>query len=718
MIQMDNIFAKSPSNGGTTLIVHIIDVARYTKIAAEYAGMDVYIANIGALLHDIGKVSPIFQERLLRHQSNPGERIFRHEIASLFFLPLFNKQDWPILIDMIIAHHKSVSGDPIGAGIIDLYDAEGDSSFLFHYSGFEDWQNTAFEIMKIAGLLDKSKQYHISEEEAHNAYNFVLNYCINKKRNWSEWKGLLVGADHFASAIENLPNTRRIPQLFRIPDISFYQRKSNLYPLSQIKSDSSRRHTFVKAPTGSGKTDFLMKRCQGRIFYVLPFQASINAMYERIKKDLNGTTDDIRLLHASSKLVLKGDNVIEEETIQDQFGSSIKILTPHQLASIVFGTKGYEELLLDIRGCDIILDEIHTYSEMMQSIVLKMIEIMNNIGCRIHIGTATMPSSLETAILNLLKIDDIQYVQLENNILTTFNRHIIHKVNELQDIWPIVDENVKCGNKVLIVSNRVSKAQEVFHTAMEMYPEIKMMLIHSRYKRLDRNILEEQLKDKFNVESGPCIVVSTQVVEVSLDINFDVMFTETAPIDSLIQRFGRINRKRNEMTIGHLKHIYVVSPPASPKDCLPYDSEIMKKSFDVLPNNEILQEIDVQCLIDTVYPEIVPMNIELESVFRNGSWTLKELRHLPKSSLLERLDIDSISCILEQDEMGYSDKTWDEKQLLEIPVRYSLMKWSHLRQLSVGSNPFVVPDNAYSETEGLIVSKLKPEFYNVDYQFI
>ena len=94
------------------------------------------------------------------------------------------------------------------------------------------------------------------------------------------------------------------------------------------------------------------------------------------------------------------------------------------------------------------------------------------------------------------------------------------------------------------------------------------MLIHSRFKRGDRVTLETKLKTEFNGDQSlqfgnglnPCIVVSTQVVEVSLDISFDRMITQCAPLDSLIQRFGRVNRKRTTETIGKYKPIHIVAP--------------------------------------------------------------------------------------------------------------------------------------------------------------
>ena len=146
-----------------------------------------------------------------------------------------------------------------------------------------------------------------------------------------------MAADHMASAMET---AFEIPldKLFIKPDLSFYNRQSELYPLSLISSDSKKMHTLVTAPTGAGKTDFLLRRCRGRVFYTLPFQASINAMYDRIKNDLSNTNAQVHLLHAASNLKVK-DGKIEESIMQRHVGASVKVLTPHQMASVVLVSK-------------------------------------------------------------------------------------------------------------------------------------------------------------------------------------------------------------------------------------------------------------------------------------------------------------------------------------------------------------------------------------------
>jgi CRISPR-associated endonuclease/helicase Cas3 len=440
-------------------------------------------------------------------------------------------------------------------------------------------------------------------------------------------------------------------------------------------------------------------------------------MYERIKKDLNDCTDDIRLLHSISQLLIDGDK-IEEKIIQDKFGASIKVLTPHQLASIAFGVKGYEAILFDLKDCDVILDEIHTYSDIVQSIVLKIVEILKNIGCNIHVGTATMPSVLENDILNILDKEQTQYIQLADNILDTFNRHIVYKNSSFENLIPVIEDAISNRQKILIVCNRVANAQSVYDKMDDLFGDIPKMLIHSRFKRKDRNSLETALKEVYNKMDDACIVVSTQVVEVSLDISFDMMITETAPIDSLIQRFGRINRKRDYTTTGKYKPIYVIAPPKTEKDAKPYSLYVLQQSFKVLPDGELLKESVLQSLIDEVYPVIDKIDINLDAVFANNQWRLTELRHLPKSALLEKLDIDSVACITESDRDTYPFMSYEQQILVEISVNYNSVRWKNLEQLSVGTHPFIVPDKAYSDKKGLDFTRTNIENYDVSYQIL
>lgn len=703
----EEILAKGESNGSVSLYQHLKDVADIAVVVAAHEGMDERTALVGALLHDIGKTSNVFQKTLKPNYHPAPHFVFRHEIASLFFLSLIDDSRRDEVIEMIAAHHKSVYRDVRELGLLDL-DESMDDAFATHAKDFDHWQPTAVEILASLGL----DVHPISLEEARDNYDYAVDYCSALPQGCSAWKGLLMAADHMASAMEwkqEMPTGK----IFIQPDLHFYDRQSKLYPLSLISAEDPRQHTLVCAPTGAGKTDFLLRRCRGRVFYTLPYQASINAMYDRIKHDLRGTGAQVCLLHAASSLKV-ADGKVEERIMQRMVGASVKVMTPHQMASVVYGIKGYEAMALDLKGCDVILDEIHTYSDTIQAIVLRIIDILVALGCRIHVGTATMPSLLYDEILRRLGgSSKVCQVKLNNSILETFNRHRVYKLSGDDDIFPIVDSQVVQGQKVLLVCNQVKRAQDLYDRVAERYSHIPTMLIHSRFRRSDRSDLETQLTSDYNRKPGACIVVSTQVVEVSLDISFDAMITECAPIDALIQRFGRVNRKRSTETIGQFKPVYVIAPPEDKDAPLPYTPDVLRRTFDVIPDHgELMEERQVQSMIDQVYDHLELESIDFSGVaFSDGHWKLKELWHRAKSALLEALDINSAVCITESDKEAYTHGDRKTRTELEIPVSYHSIAHRNLDQIAQGSRPFVIPDRAYDKEKGLLIGEAQPTNY-------
>lgn len=708
----------------TPLVIHLQQVAMVAEKVATSIGTDVEVARYGAILHDIGKAHSEFQRRLDR-EYQIGDLPFRHEIASCLFISLFDKEIQPALIDMVIAHHKSIRRDAREKGLLDLTEEyEPEEVFKFHSSDWEIWSPKALDILSELGIKVKP----LSIKEAEENFFYVYDYCRKrfKEKGYSIDRGILEAADHFASALIDKTEiyTRR---LFRKPNLSFYNRMHPLYPLSMKSVESNKPHTIVVACTGAGKTDFLFRRCKGRVFYTLPFQASINAMFHRVSNDLaiDNPELDIRLLHSASSLAING-KAVEEKIIQGHIGSSIKILTPHQIAGIIFGTSGYEATLIDIKGCDVILDEIHTYTDITRAIVLKIVHVLKNLGCRVHIGTATMPTFLYNQIIELLGKENVFEVQLNDEELDKFDRHTVHKIDFWELALPLINRAIDENKKVLLVCNRVQSAQQVFETITQLHPNTPAMLLHSRFKRVSREQKEKQLigKDKngkatgeFNTSTKACIVVSTQVVEVSLDISFDLMVTECAPLDALIQRFGRINRIRTEQTIGKFKPVYVVAPPETTDEAKPYNLETLRDSYKQLPDGEVLHERDIQQKIDDVFPVIEMPEIEEHAIFKKtGEWTINRLTHRPKSFLLERLEIDSVACIVEADEQPYLTANFDVRMQMEIPVRY----WSvhKFNQSMEGNKPFIVPDSAYSEEAGLNLDTLKTAKSDITYQIL
>jgi CRISPR-associated endonuclease/helicase Cas3 len=299
-------------------------------------------------------------------------------------------------------------------------------------------------------------------------------------------------------------------------------------------------------------------------------------------------------------------------------------------------------------------------------------------------------------------------------------------LNSFEDAKRIIKKTIAEDRKLLIVLNRVKTAQDVYDYIKETFSEVPSLLLHSRFKRGDRNNKEKLLlglndngeeTGEFNTSKKACIVIATQIVEVSLDISFDVLITECAPLDALIQRFGRINRKRTDETIGKYKDVYVIAPPESDNGAKPYELEILNKSFAVLEDNAVLRERDLQNKIDQVFTEINFLSIEEHSVFKSdGRFTINKLIHHGKAILFELLEIDSVPCILESDQELYETADFETRLALEIQVRYWTV--AKMDQSKKGSKPFIVPDAAYDSDNGLDTSKIKGENFNVLNRFL
>ena len=714
---MEMLFAKSGPEW-TALNTHLQQVSVTAIAFASHLGMDEIIARNGAILHDIGKAHPIFQERL-KGKSN-HHQVFRHEIASLFFLSVFPREQWNDLIEMVVAHHKSVKKDIGEKGLLDL--EEGYDYQDFHLGDWDKWSEKGIAVLNELGIESGSISKEQAIDNLENCIEVSEKLCKNK--GFSKWRGLLMGADHFASALIDKTETQA-KRIFKTPNLDFYNRQNELYPLSLINAKSDKKHTIVVASTGAGKTDYLFRRCSGRVFYTLPFQASINAMFKRVGNDLEKDNPDIdiRVLHSTSIIVKRKKE--EETALQNLIGSSVKILTPHQLATIALGMKGYEAMILDLKGCDIILDEVHTYSGVSQALVLKLIEVLKSLDCRIHIGTATMPTILYQKIKEVLG-EDVLEIKLKDEELDKFDRHSTHKIESFEAAKNIIDNAVQAQQKILIVMNTVKQSQEIYEYIKEVYPEVDSLLLHSKFKRGDRNLKERLLMGmdekgnptyEYNTSNEACIVVSTQIVEVSLDISFDLMITATAPLDAMIQRFGRINRKRSKETIGKYKDVYVIAPPETEKEARPYNLDILQKSFEVIEDGKVLRERDLQEKIDKVFTEIDFMKIEEHSVFKSdGSMNIGKLTHRSKAILFELLEIDSVSCITESDVEVYENGNFESRLNLEIPVAYWTV--AEMDQSQKGNRPFIIPDVAYDFDAGLDQAKIKQENFNVLNRFL
>ena len=245
---------------------------------------------------------------------------------------------------------------------------------------------------------------------------------------------------------------------------------------------------------------------------------------------------EVGLLHSEAiSYLIKKDNNEEVEYYKytKNFSAPLTITTVDQLFNFVFMYEGFEMILATLSYSKLIIDEIQMYASDIVAFLVVGLKYITDMGGKFSIVTATFPDVFNY----LLKKEKIEY-----NIAEFLKPEIRHKIKIVDNEINVDDIVVHAQEKkVLVIVNTVKKAQK-------LYEELKIKnkyLLHSRFIKKDRSQRESDILDftkEGNQEKG--VWITTQIVEASLDIDFDVLYTELSTLDGLFQRMGRIYRKR------------------------------------------------------------------------------------------------------------------------------------------------------------------------------
>ena len=407
-------------------------------------------------------------------------------------------------------------------------------------------------------------------------------------------KGFMNACDHLASGGQyEVLNGVSIANLLNF---------TNLRTTQEISS-KTKGSAFLIAPTGSGKTEASLLWAENnqndiyskRLFYMLPYTASINAMYERLSQLLENE-NLVGLIHGKSsyfiyKLLTNDiEDVKKIKNLTKKIYRPYKILTPFQIIKYLFGVKGFEMGLSELTNSLIIIDEVHAYDSRTTCLLLESCKFLKeNLNADIFIMSATLPTFLKNLFEEELSINNM--IQLSNNELDTFTRHKVNVIeNHIENYCDVILNDINDGKKVLIVCNTVDKSQKIFKWFREKNIE-NSTLLHGKFILKDREEIERKLNDLD-------LLIGTQAIEVSLDIDYDVVYTEPAPFDALIQRFGRVNRRGWSENIVKPVNIFTYG---SDNDKFIYNQEIVKKTLDKLKDVDLLKESIIQGILDDIY---------------------------------------------------------------------------------------------------------------------
>ena len=378
--------------------------------------------------------------------------------------------------------------------------------------------------------------------------NVYTGKYIPDSNAWKEYlliKGLLNKFDYTVSAgYENAERAIDLHEKKLVKNIEKFLNGKELRPAQKFMKMNRDKNLIVIAPTGSGKTEASLLWMNGeKSFYTLPLKVSSNAIYLRIKE--NYEYKDVALLHSDAMAVYlreyNGNEDIGEKYERSKMLSQpLTVCTVDQLFRFVYRALGTEIFAATLKYSKLVLDEIQAYEPRVIATIIYGLKMIQEMGGKFAIITATFPPVLKYFMEQYGLVEGKQYIFKDfTGKEYQVEKYPRHKVEIRHSEMNLDEIRLRGKNrKVLVICNTVSKAQKLY----KKLEGENVWLLHSKYIRRDRAFLERKIMG-FSESGESGIWITTQIVEASLDIDFDILYTEMCTADSLLQRMGRCNRK-------------------------------------------------------------------------------------------------------------------------------------------------------------------------------
>lgn len=494
--------------------------------------------------HDVGKANLVFQANISDEVDTKYKNIKQipHGFLSALTLSLKKLQtkidditndDFKCLVTAVYYHHTR--DDEFNADEIRKFSDNYFKDCFNEFSEISDWKTKMVNRGKYLFNIKKNDGVGIDEDLWHE---YMLIKGMLNKFDWTVSSGKIESEENIDFEKKKLINN--IDKRYG----------KNLRTVQQYMREKADSNVVIIAPTGSGKTEAALYWLNGeKGFYTLPLKVSSNAIYKRIREEYS--FKDVALLHSESLQKYIEESSDEQEKDAEEksakekfektkmFSAPLTISTVDQLFLFVYKALGTEIMAATLKYSKVIIDEIQSYEPRIVAALIYGLKTISQMGGKFAIMTATLPPVLLDFMNKYGLIKNETYCFGDFSAENVMQRHMIKLYEQEFNLEEIAEEAK--NKKVLVICNTVRKAQETY-SLLEEYMD-NVYSLHARYIKKHRKMLEKNIMQFSENRESVGIWVTTQIVEASLDIDFDILYTEMCTADSLLQRMGRCNRK-------------------------------------------------------------------------------------------------------------------------------------------------------------------------------
>jgi CRISPR-associated endonuclease/helicase Cas3 len=466
-------------------------------------------------------------------------------------------------------------------------------------------------------------------------------------------------------------------------------------------ANTEHRVTLVKAGCGTGKTIAAYAWAQQwatrnsnqrarKLFFCYPTTGTATQGFIDYA---NGSKTESALMHSRSELdreLLFSGEQDDSESIDARLSAlqswtkKIVVCTVDTVLGLMQNNRRPLYAFPALVQAAFIFDEVHAYDDRLFGALLKFLKTFR--GAPILLMSASFSEEQKEEIRKVIEEDlkeginilDEGYKPLEEikRYQFDYRPEVNSKIENLQPIFAAVSEALERGEKVLWVTNSVQSCIDIYRKATEYIakldnPNIKHLIYHSRFRYKDRVKKHEKVIEAFKC-CDPCLAVTTQVCEMSLDLSADLLVSAMAPSAALIQRLGRLNRKADEYAPEQFRVKHIRTAIFYAWDGMPYTNDEMRTGIRLIEALKNCESISQEDLVNIAKEIALPVpQEEISSAWLESDWETYPVPLREGGGTITVILDNDMAAIKEASEVN-NRSFIQEAQAWSIPIR--LMK--------------------------------------------